>query len=179
MLSRAQQREQIRLFQETIKRIEDREIEKRKGKHDPKSWRLLRKKSAKVLTQDGGSWSGDEDGPTKDEVIANRPRDNYVPNPAARSLSLQRTHAIGAIVPTLDYSIFARFVEALQDKALQHGYSILLSTCGFGADFQERELQQARALEEQAVDAGTGQRALRERALAHTDAQISEGDGLA
>ena len=37
----------------------------------------------------------------------------YVPNSAARARSLQRTHAIGAIVPTLDYSIFARFIEAL------------------------------------------------------------------
>ena len=78
---------------------------------------------------------------------------SYVPNSAARSLSLQRTHTIGAIVPTLDYSIFARFVEALQDKAGRSGYSIVLSICGFGADFQERELEQARALIAHGIDA--------------------------
>ena len=70
----------------------------------------------------------------------------YVPNPAARALSLQRTHAIGAIVPTLDYSIFARFIEALQGRALKSGYSVVLSTCGFDSDYRERELEQALAL---------------------------------
>ncbi len=68
---------------------------------------------------------------------------NYVPNSAARSLSLQRTHAIGAIVPTLDYSIFARFIEALQARALEAGYAVVLSTSGFD---QDRELAQARTL---------------------------------
>ena len=70
----------------------------------------------------------------------------YVPNSAARSLSLQRTHAIGAIVPTLNYSIFARFIEAVQGKAMQSGYSVVLSTCGFGPDYRDRELEQARVL---------------------------------
>ena len=68
---------------------------------------------------------------------------NYVPNSAARSLSLRRTHAIGAIVPTLDYSIFGRFIEGIQHRANLSGYSLLLSTSGFDRD---RELEQARDL---------------------------------
>ena len=75
---------------------------------------------------------------------------NYVPNSAARSLSLQRTHAIGAIVPTLDYSIYGRFIEALQQRANDHGHSLLLSTNGFD---QDRELQQARDLLRHGVEA--------------------------
>ena len=77
----------------------------------------------------------------------------YVPNSAARALSLQRTHAIGAIVPSLDYSIFARFIEALQNRAGKSGYSVMLSTCGFAPDYQDRELEQARALIGHGIDA--------------------------
>lgn len=75
---------------------------------------------------------------------------NYVPNSAARSLSLQRTHAIGAIVPTLDYSIFGRFIEALQHRANARGYSLLLSTNGFD---QDRELEQAHELLARGIEA--------------------------
>ena len=82
----------------------------------------------------------------RQRVLAAIERLAYVPNSAARSLSLQRTQSIGAIVPTLDYSIFARFIEAMQIKALQSGYSVVLSTCGFGPDNLDRELEQARVL---------------------------------
>ncbi len=68
---------------------------------------------------------------------------NYVPNAAARFLSLQRHEAIGAIVPTLDYSIFAQFITAMQDEVSRAGYSLILSTTGFEPD---KELDQARAL---------------------------------
>jgi len=75
---------------------------------------------------------------------------NYVPDSAARSLSLRRTQVIGAVVPTLDYSIFARFLEALQHRAREVGYSVVLSTDGFD---QDRELEQARTLIGHGVEA--------------------------
>ncbi len=74
----------------------------------------------------------------------------YVPNPAARSLSLRRSHSIGAVVPTLDYSIFARFIEALQHRANEAGYNVILSTSGFDP---EQELEQARGLLAHGVEA--------------------------
>lgn len=75
---------------------------------------------------------------------------NYVPDSAARSLSMRRTQVISAVVPTLDYSIFARFLEALQHRAGEVGYSVVLSTNGFDP---ERELEQARALIGHGVEA--------------------------
>ncbi|MEM7171829.1 MAG: LacI family DNA-binding transcriptional regulator [Pseudomonadota bacterium] len=75
---------------------------------------------------------------------------NYVPNAAARSLSLSRNQAIGAILPTLDYSIYAQFVEALQSRAGELGYSVLLATHGFN---ESRELAQARTLIGHGVEA--------------------------
>ena len=74
----------------------------------------------------------------------------YVPNPAARSLSLRRSHSIGAVVPTLDYSIFARFIEALQRRANEVGYNVILSTSGFDP---QQELEQARGLIAHGVEA--------------------------
>lgn len=108
---------------------------------------------------------------------------NYVPDSAARSLSSRRTLVIGAVVPTLDYSIFARFLEALQQRAGEAGYSVVLSTDGFDRD---KELAQARSLIGHGVEALmlSGERHLTElhRLLAsrnipyvHTDVYSPEG----
>jgi LacI family transcriptional regulator len=87
---------------------------------------------------------------TRLRVQAAIERLDYVPDSAARSLSLRRTRSIGVVLPTLDYSIFARFIEALQHRTDEAGYSVLIATSGFD---QERELAQARTLVGHGIEA--------------------------
>lgn len=75
---------------------------------------------------------------------------NYIPDPAARALSSQKTFRIGALIPTVANSIYSRFVEALQRRLRQSGYSLVLANY----DFDEcLEMEEARALVESGIDA--------------------------
>lgn len=55
----------------------------------------------------------------------------YTPNAAARALALNRTHTVGAVVPTLENSTFAIAVEALQARLRDAGYMLLLASSGY------------------------------------------------
>lgn len=55
----------------------------------------------------------------------------YAPNAAAKALRLQRTHIVGAIVPTLNYAIFASMLNAFQERLSQAGHMLFLATTGF------------------------------------------------
>lgn len=56
---------------------------------------------------------------------------NYRPHPAARALRSQRTHIIGAAIPTLDYAIFARMINEFQSELSELGASTIVITTGF------------------------------------------------
>lgn len=51
----------------------------------------------------------------------------YVPHAAARALRSQRTHTLGAIVPSFDYALYARTTSALENRLDDLGYSLLLA----------------------------------------------------
>ncbi|MFO1169731.1 MAG: LacI family DNA-binding transcriptional regulator [Hyphomicrobiaceae bacterium] len=55
----------------------------------------------------------------------------YAPNAAAKALRLQRTHIVGAIVPTLNYAIFASMLNAFQAQLAKAGHMLFLATTGF------------------------------------------------
>lgn len=55
----------------------------------------------------------------------------YTPNAAAKALRLQRTHIVGAIVPTLNYAIFASMLNAFQERLARAGHMLFLATTGF------------------------------------------------
>ena len=71
----------------------------------------------------------------------------YVPNPAARALSHGRSRLIGALIPTIGYSIYAHYMEAVQSACSAAGYTLVLGVYQFDA---QEEANQARRL----VDAG-------------------------
>jgi LacI family transcriptional regulator len=73
----------------------------------------------------------------------------YVPHGAARALASQRTHTIGAVIPTIDNAIFARGVQALQRRLRESGYTLLLATSEYDID---REREQAETLVMRGVD---------------------------
>jgi LacI family transcriptional regulator len=55
----------------------------------------------------------------------------YIPAHAAQVLSRQRNNTLAAIVPTLDYSIYARKIGAFQKRAEERGYNILIAISGY------------------------------------------------
>jgi LacI family transcriptional regulator len=73
----------------------------------------------------------------------------YVPHGAARALASKRTRSVGAIVPTLGTSIFARGVEALQNRLGEAGYRLLVANSQYDP---EKELWETRALLERGID---------------------------
>lgn len=52
---------------------------------------------------------------------------DYVPNSAARALSTNKTRTIAAIIPTIEHSVFAKFVSAIEHKLGDHNYSLVIA----------------------------------------------------
>jgi LacI family transcriptional regulator len=74
----------------------------------------------------------------------------YVPHGAARALASQRTHTVGAIIPTMTHAIFGRFVDELEDVLYEAGYALLLASSHYRG---EREVRQAQNLVSRGIDA--------------------------
>src|SRR5262245_16549706 len=73
----------------------------------------------------------------------------YIPHAPARILSSRRSRTLGAIVPTIDNTMFARGIASLQKYLSSVGYMLFLTTNGYDLD---TELQQARNLIGRGVD---------------------------
>jgi LacI family transcriptional regulator len=73
----------------------------------------------------------------------------YIRHGAARALSMRRSHAIGAIIPTVDNATRAGKVAALQKRCRERGYNLLLALSEYDLGL---ELQQCRNLIEAGVD---------------------------
>ena len=52
----------------------------------------------------------------------------FVPSAAARAINSGRTRFVGALVPTLDNAIFARFLAALERRLSDHQLSLVVAT---------------------------------------------------
>ena len=76
-------------------------------------------------------------------------RVGYIPYAPARELASRRSRTLGAIVPTIDNTTFARGIASLQKYLSSVGYMLFLTT--FGYDL-EAELEQARNLISRGVD---------------------------
>ncbi len=51
----------------------------------------------------------------------------FVPSAAARTLNSGRSRTIGALVPTLTHSIFARYLDALEEELSNQGYALIVA----------------------------------------------------
>ncbi|MEM6762622.1 MAG: LacI family DNA-binding transcriptional regulator [Pseudomonadota bacterium] len=80
---------------------------------------------------------------TKDRVRAVMKALRYTPSATARQLSTGRTRVVGALVPTVDHAIFARFLGALEQRLSEIGYTLVVSCTQNDAAM---ELQKAQAL---------------------------------
>ena len=70
---------------------------------------------------------------TLERVRASARRLGYLPDGMARALASGRTMTIGAIVPTLDSTIFARVLQAMQSQLGRDGYQLLVASHEFSA----------------------------------------------
>lgn len=86
---------------------------------------------------------------TRARIMAVAARLGYLPNGAARALRSRRTRLIGTVLPTLDYAIYSRQIQSLQDTLGRHGYSLLVTASGYS---RQEELRQARTLIERGVE---------------------------
>ncbi|CAD6557784.1 LacI family DNA-binding transcriptional regulator [Paraburkholderia sabiae] len=73
----------------------------------------------------------------------------FVPNGAARALRSTKARLVGAIIPTLNYAIYARMVESLQQRLSDQGISLILNSSGYSIETEYRE---ARLLAERGVE---------------------------
>jgi len=73
----------------------------------------------------------------------------YIPHGIARSLALNRSGMIGAIIPTINNDIFARGINALMERLRERNFSLMVSSCNYSLDL-EGEL--ARHMLERGVD---------------------------
>ncbi|MEQ6203554.1 LacI family DNA-binding transcriptional regulator [Sulfitobacter sp. HNIBRBA2951] len=73
----------------------------------------------------------------------------YTPNFGARVMAAKRTFTIGAIVPTMENSIFARGLQAFQEQLHSHGYTLLVSSSAYDPKIEE---EQVRALVARGAD---------------------------
>lgn len=64
---------------------------------------------------------------TKEKVRDACRRLSYVPNAAARGLTGRRTHVIGMVVPDVSNPYFSGMATAIERRAAQEGYRVLLS----------------------------------------------------
>lgn len=73
----------------------------------------------------------------------------YTPHFGARALAMNRTHTIGAVIPTMENAIFARGFQAVQERLSDAGTTLLLASSGYDP---EREAQQLKTLLQRGVD---------------------------
>jgi LacI family transcriptional regulator len=63
----------------------------------------------------------------------------YVPHAGARALKLQRSGTVGAVFPTVDNAIFAKAIDAFQQRLADAGLQLLIATSGYDVDTETRQ----------------------------------------
>ena len=63
---------------------------------------------------------------------------DYLPNPAARALATSRSRTIAAIIPTIEHSVFAKYIAAIEMTLAGKGYSLVLSISNGDPDEEYR-----------------------------------------
>jgi LacI family transcriptional regulator len=74
---------------------------------------------------------------------------SYTPDATARALASGRSKVVGAVVPTLETAIFAKGIQALQNRLSDHGFGLLLANSQYDPG---KELDEIRVLLERGVD---------------------------
>lgn len=73
----------------------------------------------------------------------------YTPHFGGRALASNKTNTIGAVIPTMENAIFARGLQAMQERLAEAGVTLLVATSDYDP---EKELEQIRALISRGID---------------------------
>ena len=73
------------------------------------------------------------------KVAAAVARLGYVPHAGARALMLRRSGTVGAVFPTVDNTIFATAIDALQRRLAQSDIQLLIATSGYDVTSEMRQ----------------------------------------
>ncbi len=65
----------------------------------------------------------------------------YVPHAAARALASRRSRTIGAVLPSLESSLFGGTVGALQARLTEAGYTLAVAATGYDADVEHDHIR--------------------------------------
>jgi LacI family transcriptional regulator len=77
--------------------------------------------------------------PLRRRVLEAVARLGYVPHAGARALKLQRSGTVGAIFPTVDNAIFAKAIDALQQRLADGGRQLLIATSSYDPETEARQ----------------------------------------
>jgi LacI family transcriptional regulator len=86
---------------------------------------------------------------TRERVEAAVAELGYTPHFGGRALASNRTHTVGAVIPTMENAIFARGLQAMQETLAEAGVTLLVATSNYDG---VREAAQIRALIGRGVD---------------------------
>jgi LacI family transcriptional regulator len=64
---------------------------------------------------------------TRERVLAACKELAYVPNPAARTLTTKKSKTIAAIIPTIENTVFAKFISTIEQALSERGYSLVIA----------------------------------------------------
>ncbi len=78
---------------------------------------------------------------TRKRVLKAVDKLGYTPNMAARIMAANRSYSIGAIIPTMDNAIFARGLQAFQDKLREQGYSLLVASSAYRPEIEKSQIR--------------------------------------
>lgn len=80
--------------------------------------------------------------PQTRQVVEDAVRElGYTPNFSGQSLASSRTNTIGAIIPTMDNSIFARGLQSLQEALADAGITLLVATSQYSPQREESQIR--------------------------------------
>ncbi len=65
----------------------------------------------------------------------------YIPHGAAQALASQRSRTIGVIVPTLDNAIFAKGIQAFQERLQNAGYTLFIASSDYSPDEERTQAE--------------------------------------
>ena len=66
---------------------------------------------------------------------------SYTPNFGARAMAARRTQTVGAVIPTIENSIFARGIQAFQEELSNHGFTLLVASSSYKPLREEEQIK--------------------------------------
>ena len=81
------------------------------------------------------------EGETRERVMKAVEALSYSPNYGAKIMAARRTNTVGAVIPTMENSIFARGIQAFQEELDRAGYTLIVASSSYRTDLEEQQIR--------------------------------------